>query len=63
MNRVASLVHVFLEKAVNVVSDIPGVVRNRKLPGSAKLALLVVRIVLESVVEFAQKKLVVSVFH
>ena len=53
MNRVASLVHVFLEKAVNVVSDVPGVVRNRELPGSAKLALLVVRIVLESVVKFA----------
>ena len=44
--RVPGLVHVFHEEAVNIVSDFSCVVSDRELSGTAKLAFLVVWIVL-----------------
>ena len=57
------MVHVFLQEAINIISDVTGVVDQGELSWATKLALLIVRVLTESVIEFCEKSIVVAALH
>ena len=61
--RVTCMVHVLLLEAFHVVSDLASVMDNRELATSTELALLVVRIGLQSIIKLGEKCLIILPLH